>query len=83
MHSWEVEATLLKTTPGDSDAPECLAGALAGPPEDCGGIPGFWGPQGDFGQSRRPRVRVDENLGLSRVRCAGLLNREDDVRACP
>lgn len=38
---WEVQATLLKTTPGDSDAPECLGGAMAGPPEDCGGIPGF------------------------------------------
>lgn len=39
--SWEVQATLLEASPGDNDSPRCLAGENAGPPEDCGGIPGF------------------------------------------
>jgi hypothetical protein len=39
--SWEVHVKVLKRIQGDTDAPECLDGALAGPPEDCGGIPGF------------------------------------------
>ena len=39
--SWEVEARLLERVEGDLDAPEILDGAQAGPPEDCGGIPGF------------------------------------------
>jgi hypothetical protein len=39
--SWEVAATVLETLPDDQDAPECVDGAMAGPPEDCGGIPGF------------------------------------------
>ena len=39
--SWEVQARLLERVEGDLDAPEILDGAQAGPPEDCGGIPGF------------------------------------------
>lgn len=39
--SWEVQARLLERVAGDMDAPEVLDGAQAGPPEDCGGIPGF------------------------------------------
>jgi hypothetical protein len=39
--SWEVHAKVLKRIQGDTEAPECLDGAMAGPPEDCGGIPGF------------------------------------------
>lgn len=39
--SWEVSCTVLETLPENRDAPECLDGSLAGPPDDCGGIPGF------------------------------------------
>jgi hypothetical protein len=39
--SWEVKATVRQRLHQDSDAPVCLDGALAGPPEDCGGTPGF------------------------------------------
>lgn len=39
--SWEVQGILLEASPGDNDSPQCLAGENAGPPEDCGGIPGF------------------------------------------
>lgn len=39
--SWEVSAKVLKRIQGDTDAPECLDGAMAGPPENCGGSPGF------------------------------------------
>jgi len=43
--SWEHTLVLEKILPGDSmdlPHPECLAGELACPPEDCGGIPGYY-----------------------------------------
>lgn len=39
--SWEVRCNVLEVLPQDGEAPECLDGAMAGPPDDCGGIPGF------------------------------------------
>lgn len=43
--SWEHEIRLEKTEPCDPARPEplCLGGALACPPEDCGGTPGYYG----------------------------------------
>jgi hypothetical protein len=42
--SWEHGIVLEKRLPPDPDAayPICLGGRLACPPEDCGGIPGFY-----------------------------------------
>jgi hypothetical protein len=42
--SWEHEIVLEKRLPPDQDTvyPICVDGRLAGPPEDCGGIPGFY-----------------------------------------
>ncbi len=38
---WTVNGKVLKRYSGDLDTPECLDGAMAGPPEDCGGVWGF------------------------------------------
>ncbi len=35
---WDVVGTILETLDIERVSPECLDGALAGPPEDCGGI---------------------------------------------
>jgi hypothetical protein len=42
--SWEHALTVEKILPAESGAayPLCMDGKLAGPPEDCGGIPGFY-----------------------------------------
>ncbi len=42
--NWEHAVVVEKISPADSglDYPACIAGALAGPPEDCGGVPGFY-----------------------------------------
>ena len=42
--SWEHEVVVEKVLPPDPEFthPICLAGANAAPPEDCGGIPGFY-----------------------------------------
>ena len=42
--SWEHEVRVEKILPAAKrlDRAQCLAGALAGPPEDCGGIPGYY-----------------------------------------
>jgi len=42
--SWEHAIVLEKQLPADPDArhPTCIDGKLACPPEDCGGIPGFY-----------------------------------------
>ena len=41
--SWEHVVTFEKPVPRDPKAkyPRCIAGARAGPPEDCGGVPGY------------------------------------------
>nr|WP_295113714.1 plasmid pRiA4b ORF-3 family protein [uncultured Caulobacter sp.] len=43
--SWEHWLTLTDVRPGDPDGeyPRYIAGERAAPPEDCGGIPGFYG----------------------------------------
>lgn len=43
--SWEHRLTLTDVRPGDPDGeyPRYIAGERATPPEDCGGIPGFYG----------------------------------------
>jgi len=43
--SWEHGIVLEKRLPADPDTayPVCTGGQLACPPEDCGGIPGFYG----------------------------------------
>ena len=42
--SWEHEVLVEQVLPPDADFkhPVCLAGANASPPEDCGGIPGYY-----------------------------------------
>ena len=42
--SWEHAIVLEKRLPADPDLayPACIGGQLACPPEDCGGIPGFY-----------------------------------------
>lgn len=55
--SWEVQATLLETTSGDADAPACLAGEMAGPPEDCGGTPGFESLKAILANPKDPEYR--------------------------
>ena len=42
--SWEHSIVLEKGIPADPAAqyPACIAGQLACPPEDCGGIPGYY-----------------------------------------
>ena len=40
--SWQYEVLVEKLLPGVADRTvTCLAGARAGPPEDCGSIPGY------------------------------------------
>jgi len=41
---WELDVVLEKVLPRELNRkyPGCLAGELAGPPEDCGGIPGYY-----------------------------------------
>jgi hypothetical protein len=43
--SWEHSVVLEKRLPADPDAayPVCIGGERACPPEDCGGLPGFYG----------------------------------------
>lgn len=38
---WKISAKVLEVLDLERAVPECLDGALAGPPENCGGIPGF------------------------------------------
>ncbi|MBT9583861.1 hypothetical protein IV102_10985 [bacterium] len=41
---WEVEVKRIADKSGDGGAlPRCIGGHLAGPPEDCGGVPGYQG----------------------------------------
>jgi hypothetical protein len=42
--SWEHRLTITKIRQGEPDTsyPRCVAGEWAAPPEDCGGIPGFY-----------------------------------------
>jgi len=42
--NWEHEISLEKKFPPESDAiyPRCIGGKMACPPEDCGGISGFY-----------------------------------------
>jgi len=41
---WQLDVILERVLPRESNKtyPVCLAGELAGPPEDCGGIPGYY-----------------------------------------
>jgi len=41
---WQIDVTLERVLPREPNKtyPVCLAGELAGPPEDCGGIPGYY-----------------------------------------
>jgi hypothetical protein len=54
--SWEHEIKLERTEPFDParPVPVCLAGARAGPPEDCGGI---WGYAAILHARKHPRAR--------------------------
>jgi len=49
--SWEHEVLVEQVLPPDADFkhPVCLAGANASPPEDCGGIPGYYDRAGGAG----------------------------------
>jgi hypothetical protein len=39
---WEHEITLKKQIESDITRPSCIGGARACPPEDCGGVPGYY-----------------------------------------
>jgi hypothetical protein len=64
--SWEHSIVLEKRLPADPNTtyPICTDGKLACPPEDCGGVPGFY----DFaGGPRRPQARTAQrNARLDR-----------------
>lgn len=65
--SWEVDVKVTKLV-DDAPAVECLAGARAGPPDDCGGVPGYLELLGAFARPTAPESRelldwVDEYVG--------------------
>lgn len=55
--SWEVAVRVKERLEGDREAPECVAGAMAGPPEDCGGISGFQDLKAVLADPRHPEYK--------------------------